>query len=91
MALGTFTIVKSNFARYFVNGYDFTIGSIHLPIHIYLITIVSETKTYNIKPVEVHKPAEGMNNKTGEYYVVDNSCNTDNFVGARIGVWLYTR
>jgi hypothetical protein len=32
-----------------------------------------------------------MNNKKGEYYVVDNSCNTDNFVGTRVGVWLYVR
>ena len=40
---------------------------------------------------EVRKPAEGMNHKKGEYHVVDNSCNTDNFVGARVGVWLYAR
>ena len=88
-----FTTVKSKFGRYSVNGYDFTLGSIHLSIHIYLITIVSETKTCNIETcrVEVRKPAERMKNKKGEYYVVDNSCNTDNFVGARVGVWLYIR
>ena len=40
---------------------------------------------------EVRKPAEGKSNKKGEYYVVDNSCNTDNFVGARVGDWLYVR
>jgi hypothetical protein len=91
-ALGTFTIVKSKFGRYSVNGYDFTIGSIHLPIHIYLITIVSGTKTCNIEISRgTQLPAEKMNNKKGEYYVVDNSCNTDNFMGARVGVWLYAR
>ena len=54
----------------------------------------SKKQRYSLPPCllcEVRKPAEGMNNKKGEYYVVDNSCNTDNFVGARVGVWLYTR
>ena len=30
-----------------------------------------------------------MNNQKGGYYVVDNRCDTDNFVGTRVGVWLY--
>ena len=40
---------------------------------------------------EVRKPAGGKSNKKGEYYVVDNSCYTDNFVGTRIGIRLYAR